>query len=98
MAKCRLKPLDDRVVVQQDQAEEKTAGGIVLPDAAQEKPYRGKVLAVGPGKLSDTGNRGPLSVRVGDTVLYGRYSGAEVDISGKEFQVVRESDILAVIE
>ncbi len=98
MASPKIKPLDDRIVVEQATAEEKTAGGIVLPDTAKEKPHRGRVLAVGPGKLLDSGARGTLSVRVGDDVFYGKYSGTEVEISGKKYHVVRESDVLAVIE
>lgn len=98
MARLNIKPLDDRIVVEPADAEEKTAGGILLPDNAKEKPTRGKVLAVGPGKLLETGNRGPLSVRVGDEVFYGKYSGTEVDLSGKKYTVLRESDVLAVIE
>ncbi len=98
MAKLNLKPLDDRVVIEQSQAEERTSGGIVLPDTAKEKPQRGKVLAVGPGKLTDTGNRAKPSVKVGDTVLYAKYAGTEVDLSGTKYYVLRESDILAIVE
>jgi chaperonin GroES len=98
MARLNIKPLDDRIVVEQHEAESKTAGGIVLPDNAKEKPTRGTVLAVGPGKLLDSGNRGPLSVRVGDEVFYGKYSGTEVTVDGKKFTMIRESDVLAVIE
>lgn len=98
MAKLNLKPLDDRVVIEQSEAEEKTAGGILLPENAKEKPTRGKVLAVGPGKLTDTGNRAKMCVKVGDTVLYGKYSGTEIDVSGTKYYVLRENDILAVIE
>lgn len=98
MAKLNLKPLDDRVVIEQTEAEERTSGGIVLPDTAKEKPQRGTVLAVGPGKLTDTGNRAKMSVRAGDTVLYGKYAGTEVDVGGKKYYVLRESDILAVVE
>ena len=98
MARLNLKPLDDRIVVEQHEAESKTAGGIVLPDNAKEKPTRGTVLAVGPGKLLDSGNRGPLSVRVGDEVFYGKYSGTEVNVDGKKFTMIRESDVLAIIE
>lgn len=98
MGRINIKPLDDRIVVEQHEAEERTAGGIVLPDNAKEKPTRGKVLAVGPGKLLDSGNRGPLSVRVGDDVFYGKYSGTEVTISGKKYTVIRESDVLAILE
>src|SRR3990170_4791630 len=97
MAKLRLRPLDDRVVVQPLEAEEMTAGGIVLPDAAKEEPQRGMVLAVGPGKLLDSGKRGELSVAVGDEVVYGRYGGSEVEIDGEEIKILRESDILAKV-
>ena len=95
MAKINLRPLDDRVVVEPMEAEAKTAGGIVLPDSAQEKPQRGTVVAVGPGKLTDTGNRGTLSVAVGDVVIYGKYSGTEIEVAGKDVKILRESDILA---
>jgi chaperonin GroES len=97
MAKVSLRPLDDRVVVQPSEAEETTAGGIVLPDSAREKPQRGTVIAVGPGKLLDSGNRGELSVKVGDVVIYGRYGGSEVEVDGKEMKILRESDILAKV-
>lgn len=92
-----LRPLEDRVVVQPKEAEETTAGGIVLPDAAQEKPQRGTVVAVGPGRLLDSGERGGLSVAKGDEVIYGKYSGSEVEVSGKDYKIMRESDILAKI-
>jgi chaperonin GroES len=94
----KLKPLDDRVVVKQSEAEEKTAGGIVLPDAAKEKPTRGTVLAVGPGKLLDSGERGTLSVKKGDQVLYGKYSGTEVEVEGEKLVILKESDLLAIVE
>ena len=97
MAKLRLRPLDDRVVVQPLEAEEMTAGGIVLPDAAKEKPQRGKVLAIGPGKLLDSGKRGELSVAVGDEVIFGKYGGSEVEVDGEEIKILRESDILAKV-
>lgn len=97
MAKVNIRPLDDRVVVQPSEAEETTAGGIVLPDSAREKPQRGTVVAVGPGKLLDSGNRGELSVAVGDTVVYGRYGGSEIEIDGQEMKILRESDILAKV-
>jgi chaperonin GroES len=90
-----LKPLDDRVVVEPTDAEEKTAGGILLPDTAKQKPQQGKVIAAGPGKLNDDGNRVALAVKIGDTVLYGKYSGSDVEVNGKEFKILRESDILA---
>ena len=97
MAKIKLRPLDDRVVVQPLEAEEVTAGGIVLPDAAKEKPQRGKVVAVGAGKLLDSGARGELSVTVGDEVIFGKYGGSEVEVNGEEFKILRESDILAKV-
>ncbi len=97
MAKPKLRPLDDRVVVKTLDAEETTAGGIVLPDTAQEKPQRGKVLAVGIGKLLDSGNRGELSVTVGDEVIFGKYGGSDLEIDGEEVKILRESDILAKV-
>jgi chaperonin GroES len=97
MAQIRLRPLDDRVVVEPQEAEEKTAGGIVLPDTAKEKPQRGKVVSVGPGKLLDSGNRGQLSVSVGDVVIYGKYSGSDIEVSGKDVKILRESEILAKV-
>lgn len=98
MAKLNITPLDDRVVVEQHEAEEVTAGGIVLPDQAREKPTRGKCLAVGPGLLLESGNRGPLSVKVGDEVLYGKYAGTEIELKGKKYTILRESDVLGIIE
>jgi chaperonin GroES len=97
MAKLNLRPLDDRVVVSPMDAEETTAGGIVLPDSAREKPQRGKIVAVGPGKLLDSGARGQLSVSVGDEVIFGKYGGSEVEVDGNEYKILRESDILAKI-
>ena len=95
MAKVNLRPLDDRVVVQPLEAESTTAGGIVLPDSAKEKPQRGKVVAVGPGKLLDNGVRAALSVAVGDEVIFGKYGGSEVEVDGVEYKILRESDVLA---
>lgn len=95
MAKVNLRPLDDRIVVKPLEAEETTAGGIVLPDSAREKPQRGKVVAVGPGKLLDSGNRGQLSVSIGDEVIFGKYGGSEVEVDGVDYKILRESDILA---
>ena len=89
-----LKPLDDRVVLEPTEADEKTAGGILLPDTAKQKPQQGKVVAVGPGKLSDKGVRAAMAVKVGDTVLFGKYSGSDVEVNGKEYKIVRESEIL----
>jgi len=97
MKDIKLKPLDDRVVVEPVEAEEKTAGGIVLPDTAKEKPQRGTVLAVGPGRLLDSGERGALSVAVGDEVIYGKYSGSDIEIESREIKILRESDILAKV-
>lgn len=95
--KLKIKPLDDRIVVKQKDAEEVTAGGIVLPDAAQEKPQRGNVIAMGPGKLLDSGERAPMDVSIGDEVFYGKYSGTEVEINGEEYVILRETDVLAVV-
>jgi chaperonin GroES len=92
-----LKPLDDRVVVEPMSAEERTAGGIVLPDAAQEKSQRGKVVAVGPGRILDGGKRNAVGVQVGDEVLFGKYGGTDVEVEGKDLKILRESDILAKI-
>ena len=90
-----LKPLDDRVVVEPMDAETTTAGGIVLPDTAKEKPQRGKVTAVGPGKLLDSGERCVMSVAVGDEVLFSKYGGTDIEVDGKEVKILRETDILA---
>ncbi len=97
MAKIKIRPLDDRVVVEPMEAEEVTAGGIVLPDTAKEKPQRGTVVAVGPGKLLDSGERGELSVSVGDEVIFGKYGGTEIEIEGTDVKILRESDILAKV-
>jgi chaperonin GroES len=98
MARLKITPLDDRIVVEQHEAEDKTSGGIILPQQAKEKPTRGTVLAAGPGKMLDSGNRGKMSVTIGDEVYYGKYSGTEVDVDGKKYTVLRESDVLAIIE
>jgi chaperonin GroES len=97
MAKLSIRPLDDRVVVEPMAAEETTAGGIVLPDAAQEKPQRGTVVAVGPGKLLESGERGELSVGVGDEVMDGKSGGTEIEVEGQDVKILRESDILAKV-
>ena len=94
----KLRPLQDRVIVKQSEAEEKTKSGIVLPDSAKEKPTKGKVIAVGPGKLDDNGKPMELAVRVGDTVYYGKYSGTDVEIDGQKFVILRETDLLGVLE
>jgi chaperonin GroES len=93
--KIELAPLDDRVVVRRLEAEEKTAGGILLPDMAKEKPQRGEIVATGPGKMLENGKRAAMEVKVGDTVLFGKYSGSEVKVHGEELIIMRESDILA---
>jgi chaperonin GroES len=93
----KIRPLDDRVVVEPLEAEEKTAGGIVLPDTAKQKPQRGRVLAVGPGKLRDDGHRSAVSVSKGDEVIYGRYAGSDIEVERKEIKILRESDILAKV-
>ncbi len=93
-----LRPLGDRLVVEPIEQEERTASGIILPETAKEKPQEGKVLAAGPGKLNDDGTRSPMDVGVEDRVLYAKYAGTEVKIDGKKLLILRESDILAVIE
>ena len=95
--KIKVRPLDDRVVVSPMEAEEVTSGGIVLPDTAKEKPQRGSIVAVGPGRLLDSGERGELSVKEGDEVIYGKYGGSEIEIDGNEYKILRESDILAKV-
>ncbi len=93
----KFKPLHDRVVVEPLEQEEKTAGGIIVPDTAQEKPVQGKVVAVGPGARSEDGALQPPDVKKGDTILYGKYSGTEVKIDGEELLIMRESDIMGVL-
>ena len=92
-----LKPLSDRIVVRAHEAEEKTASGIILPDTAKEKPQMGEILAVGPGKTNDTGTINKMSLKKGDKVLYGKYSGTEVNINGEDLLIMKESDILATL-
>jgi chaperonin GroES len=95
--KLNIRPLEDRVVVQPSEAEERTAGGIVLPDTAREKPQRGTVVAVGPGKLLEkSGERAQMSLKVGDKIFYGKYAGTEIEMDGDEYVILRESDVLAV--
>ncbi len=93
----KIKPLGDRVVIKPAAAEEKTKGGIILPDTAKEKPVVGEVVAVGPGKVADDGKKIVMEVKVGDKVLYGKYSGTEVTIEGDEYLIMREADIFAVV-
>jgi chaperonin GroES len=98
MAKdLKLRPLDDRVVVEPLEAEEMTAGGIVLPDTAKERPQRGNVVAVGPGKVLDSGERGQLSVAIGDEVIFGKYAGTDIEVDGRDVKILRETDILAKV-
>lgn len=93
----KLKPLHDRIVVETAAKEEKSAGGIILPDSAQEKPQRGTVLAVGPGKTLDSGATAPVDVKVGDIVLYGKYSGTEVTVGSNDYTILRAEEVLAVV-
>ena len=93
----KVKPLADRVIIKPAAAEERTKGGIILPDTAKEKPVVGEVVAVGPGKVSDDGKKVPMEVKVGDKVLYGKYSGTEVTYEGEEFLIMREADIFAIV-
>ena len=93
----KMKPLADRVVVKTSEADEQVKGGIIIPDTAKEKPQQGEVVAVGPGKISDAGSLMKMEVKVGDKVLYGKYSGTEVTVDDQELLIMRESDILAII-
>ena len=94
----KIRPLQDRLIVKRVEEEEKTKGGIIIPDTAKEKPAEGKVEAVGNGKLGDDGKRIPLEIKKGDRILFGKYSGTEVKIEGKEYLIMREDDVLGVIE
>ena len=93
-----IKPLEDRIVIRQVEAEQTTASGLVIPDTAKEKPQEGEVIAVGPGRVDDSGNRIPVDVKVGDVVIYSRYGGTEVKYDGQEFQLLSSRDVLAVVE
>jgi chaperonin GroES len=93
----KIKPLADRLVIKPAAAEEKTKGGIILPDTAKEKPVIGEVVAIGPGKVMENGTRVVLEVKVGDRVLYGKYSGTEVTLDGEEYMIMRESDLFAIL-
>ncbi len=97
MSKIKIRPLHDRVIVRRVEEEKKTKGGIVIPDTASEKPVRGEVLAVGPGKILDNGDVRAVDVKVGDVVLFGKYAGTEVKLDGEELVVMREEDIMGVI-
>jgi chaperonin GroES len=94
----KIRPLHDRVIVQRIEEEAKTKGGIIIPDTAKEKPQEGKVIAVGPGKILENGTKTTIDVKVGDKILFGKYSGSEIKIDGEEFIMMREDDILGVIE
>lgn len=93
----KIKPLDDRVLIKPDKAEEKTKTGIYLPEAAKEKPMSGKIVALGPGKLTDDGNRAKMTIKKGDTVVFGKYAGTEVEIDGDQHMIVRENELLGVM-
>ena len=93
-----LKPLDDRIVIKQSDAEEKTAGGIILPDTAREKPQIGTIVAVGPGKILDDGKRANMSVKKKDEVIYAKYMGSDVEIDSQKYVILRESDVLGIVE
>ena len=97
MKKVHIDPLSDRVVVMPEEVYEMTASGIILPDTAQEKPQQGTVVAAGPGKISDSGTLVEMSVKSGDKILYGKYSGTEVNVAGTDYIIMRESDILAIM-
>ena len=94
----KLKPLEDRVIIKQLEAQEKTTGGIILPDTAKEKPQMGKVIAVGTGKTLESGKKGQMAVKKNDKVVYGKYMGTEVEIEGEQYVILKESDILGIVE
>ena len=94
----KIQPLNDRLLVQRLEEEEKTAGGIIIPDSAKEKPAQGKVVAVGPGKLSDAGERVALQVKAGDVVLFSKYGGTDVKLDGEDYLIMREDDVLGIVE
>jgi chaperonin GroES len=94
----KLRPLDDRIVIKQSEAEEKTAGGIILPDTAKEKPQIGTVVAVGPGKILDDGTRAQMSVKNKNDVIYAKYMGSDVEIDGEKYVILKESDVLGIVE
>lgn len=93
-----IKPLEDRIVIRQVEAEQTTASGLVIPDTAKEKPQEGEVIAVGPGRVDDNGNRVPVDVKVGDTVIYSRYGGTEVKYQGEEYLILSARDVLAIVD
>jgi len=97
MSQAKIRPLQDRILVKRLDSEEKTKGGIIIPDAAKEKPQEGEVIAVGNGKVLDNGTKHPLDVKVGDRILFSKYSGSEVKIDGEEYSIMREDDVLGII-
>lgn len=97
MSDFNLSPLADRVIVKPQEAEEKTAGGLYLPDTAKEKPIEGTIVAVGPGRTTEDGKNVPMSVKAGDTVLYGKYGGTDITVGGEDYLIMRESDIFAIV-
>ena len=98
MADFKIKPLADRVIVKPQPAEEKSKGGIILPDTVQEKPIEGTIIAVGPGRVTEDGKEVPMNVKSGDKILYGKYSGTEVSIEGEDYLIMRESDIYGIVD
>jgi chaperonin GroES len=94
----KIKPLQDRLVIKRIEEEEKTKGGIIIPDSAKEKPQEGRVVAVGDGKMLESGQKAPLTVKPGDKILFGKYSGTEIKIDGEEHLIMREDDVLAIVE
>ncbi len=94
----KIRPLNDRLLVQRLEEEEKTAGGIIIPDSAKEKPAQGKVVAVGPGKVNDSGERTALQVKAGDVVLFSKYGGTDVKLDGEDYLIMREDDVLGIVE
>ena len=98
MTTTKVRPLNDRVLVKRTAEEEKTAGGLFIPDSAKEKPAKGVVISAGPGKVDDNGKRTPLEVKAGDKVLFGKYSGTEIKLDGEEHMILREDEILAILE
>ncbi|HNT44897.1 MAG TPA: co-chaperone GroES [Syntrophorhabdaceae bacterium] len=94
----KVKPLQDRILVKRIEEEERTKGGIIIPDAAKEKPQEGKVVAVGDGKILESGQKAPLTVKPGDKILFGKYSGTEIKVDGEEHLILREDDVLAIVE
>jgi chaperonin GroES len=94
----KIKPLQDRLVVKRIEEEEKTKGGIIIPDSAKEKPQEGRVVAIGDGKMLESGQKAPLTVKPGDKILFGKYSGSEIKIDGEEHLIMREDDVLAIIQ